>query len=273
MNDKKVALVTGVSSGIGRETAQRLAEGGFRVFGTIRNNHANDLIPGVEVIRLDVTDDAIVAEAVQSVLQKAGRLDLLVNSAGYALTGGLEETSIQEAQQLFDTNFFGVLRITKAVLPVMRRQGYGRVVNISSVLGFLPAPYMGIYGASKHALEGYTESLDHEVRQFGIRAILVEPGFTKTNLAKKGKTARAVLDAYAQQRKRVAEVVENRIDQGDNPRDVAKVVYQAATAGSPHLRYPVGEGKTLSRLRRFVPAQMFDKSFRKQFRLDENARR
>ena len=124
---------------------------------------------------MDVNDDGSVREAVRSVLEKAGKIDMLINNAGYSLAGGLEETSVEEARQLFETNFFGVLRVTQAVLPSMRRHGYGRIVNISSMLGLLPGPYRGIYAASKHALEGYTETLDHEVRAFGIRAVLVEP--------------------------------------------------------------------------------------------------
>src|SRR5882757_6671232 len=139
------------------------------------------------MLRMDVTDEASVREAVQSVLQQAGQVHALVNNAGYALAGALEETSIEEAQQQFDTNFFGVLRVIQSVLPTMRQQGYGRIVNISSVAGFIPLPYRGMYAASKHALEGYTEALDHEIRQFGIRALLVEPAFTKTDIESHGK--------------------------------------------------------------------------------------
>ncbi len=268
MIENKVALVTGVSSGIGRETAQLLAERGFQVFGTVRNLRTAGGIDGVELIRLDVTDATVVAEAVRFVLQKAGLIHALINNAGYALTGALEETSIQEAQQQFDTNFFGVLRVTQAVLSAMRRQGFGRIVNISSAAGFLPMPYMGVYGASKHALEGYTETLDHEVRRFGIRALLVEPGFTKTNLETNSKLVRTALDAYTDERKRVEESIEQKIAHGPGPRAVAEVVYRALTVGSPRLRYPVGEGVGLTRLRRFLPAGMFDKGFRKQFRLN-----
>jgi short-subunit dehydrogenase len=133
---------------------------------------------------LDVRDEESVDAGVQAVLDQAGRIDALINNAGSVLFGSLEETSIDEAKALFETNFFGVLRMCQAVLPIMRRQNDGRIVNISSVLGFLPAPYMGIYATTKHALEGYSESLDHEVRQFGIRVSLIEPGFTRTNLNK-----------------------------------------------------------------------------------------
>src|SRR6266516_4841997 len=167
-----------------------------------------------------------------------------------------------------DKSLFGVLRVTNSVLPGMRQQGYGRIVNISSVLGFLPAPYMGIYVASKHAVEGYTETLDHEVRRFGVRALLVEPAQTKTNIRGNSKFAKVALDVYADERKRLTDVVQQSIEHGDDPRIVAEAVYQALTAKSPRLRYPVGKGIAFSRMRRFVPAGMFDKSFRRQFQLD-----
>ena len=264
----KVTLVTGVSSGIGREIVQLLAERGARVFGTVRNPQSAKLIHGVEVVRMDVTDDASVSEAVQSIVQKAGPVQILVNNAGYALAGALEETSIEEARQQFETNFFGVLRVVNAVLPGMREGGSGRIVNISSAFGLLPAPRWGIYAASKHAVEGYTETLDHEVRGFGVRAVLVEPAFTKTKLTKNEKTAQTALEVYAVLRKRMSEAVRQGTEQGDNPHVVAEAVWRALTEKSPRLRYPVGKSVLLSRLRRFVPAGMFDKSFRKQFHLD-----
>ena len=264
----RTTLVTGVSSGIGREIAQLLAERGARVFGTVRNPQSAKPIHGVEMVLMEVTDDDSVKEAVQSVLGKAGTIQLLVNNAGYAVTGALEETSIEEAKQQFETNFFGVLRVTNAVLPKMRQGGYGRIVNISSALGFLPAPYSGMYAASKHALEGYTETLDHEVRRFGVRAVLIEPVYTKTKINGNAKSAKVALDVYATKRKRMAELVERETEHGDDPRIVAEAVWQAVTATSPRLRYPVGKGVILSRLRRFVPAGMFDRSLRKQFQLD-----
>jgi len=264
----KTTLVTGVSSGIGREIAQLLAERGARVFGTVRDPKSAKPIHGVEIVRMDVKDDASVSDAVQSIEQKAGPVQILVNNAGYALTGALEETSIEEARQQFETNFFGVLRVTNAVLPGMRQAGYGRIVNISSVVGFIPAPYMGIYAASKHAVEGYTETLDHEIRRFGVRALLVEPAYTKTNIRGNSKFAKAALEVYADERKRLTGLVQQNIEHGDDPRLVAEAVSQALTAKSPRLRYPVGKGVGLSRMRRFVPAAIFDKSFRKQSQLD-----
>ena len=264
----KTTLVTGVSSGIGREIAQLLAERGARVFGTVRNPQSAGSIRGVDLVRMDVTEDASVSEAVQRIVLEAGPVQFLVNNAGYSFIGALEETSVAEARQQFETNLFGVLRVTNAILPGMRQQGDGRIVNISSVLGFLPAPYWGIYAASKHAVEGYTETLDHEIRRFGVRALLVEPAYTRTKLSGNTKEAQITLDIYADERKRLTSEALQNIERGDDPRMVAEAVYNALTAKSPRLRYPVGKGVGLSRMRRFVPAGMFDKSFRKQFQLD-----
>jgi NAD(P)-dependent dehydrogenase (short-subunit alcohol dehydrogenase family) len=264
----KTTLITGVSSGIGREIAQLLAERGARVFGTMRNPQSATSIRDVDLVRMDVTDDSSVSEAVQSVVKKAGPVQFLVNNAGYELMGALEETSVAEARQQFETNLFGVLRVTSAILPGMRQQGDGRIVNISSVLGFLPAPYSGIYAASKHAVEGYTETLDHEIRRFGVRALLVEPAYTRTKLNGNAKAAKISLHVYADERKRLIAAAQQNIERGDDPRMVAEAVWKALTAKSPRLRYPVGKGIALSRMRRFVPAGMFDKSFRKQFQLD-----
>ncbi len=262
-------LITGVSSGIGRETALLLASKGFRVFGAVRKETRG--LDGVELVRLDVTDDVSVNETVREITAKAGPIGGLVNNAGYALIGGVEETSLAEARAQFETNFFGAVRMINAILPGMRERGYGRIVNISSILGFLPAPYMGLYAASKHAIEGYTETLDHEIRQFGVRAVLVEPDFTRTNFESNGKAVAQSISAYAAQKARVSEFIEQGVKNGTDPRAVANAVYTALTVASPRTRYPVNSGVKLSLLRRFLPAGMFADSFRKQFRLDDVA--
>ncbi len=264
----KVTLVTGASSGIGRVIAELLAHRGARVFGTARNPKSASPVPGVELVRMDVTDDTSVNAAIQAIAKKAGPIEILVNNAGYGLTGALEETSVQEARDQFETNFFGVLRVTNAVLPGMRQAGYGRIVNISSVVGFIPAPFMGMYSASKHAVEGYTESLDHEIRQFGVRAVLVQPFYTKSNINQNEKIAQTNLEAYAPQRRRMHEVVANGVKHGDEPQLVAEAVFTALTAKSPRLRYPVGRGVLLSRLRRFAPIALFDRAIRKESALN-----
>lgn len=264
----KVTLVTGASSGIGREIAQLLAQRGARVFGTARNPKSASSVLGVELVRMDVTDDASVSEAIQGIVQKAGPIEVLVNNAGYSVTGALEETSVQEAREQFETNFFGVLRVTNAVLAGMRQAGFGRIVNISSVVGFIPAPFMGMYTASKHAVEGYTETLDHEVRQFGVRALLVQPAYTKSRIDQNEKAAQTRLDAYAVHRRLAHNLMAKGIKNGDDPQLVADAVWQAATAKSPRLRYPVGKGVLLSRLRRFAPAGVFDRAIRKETALN-----
>src|SRR5437867_5602486 len=233
---EKVAFVTGASSGIGRATAALLAGSDYRVFGASRNIAGVKPIPNVEFLQLDVRDDESVKEAVRAIVSRAGRIDALVNNAGYTLIGSLEETSIEEAKQLFETNFFGVLRMSQAVLPIMRGQRYGRIANVSSVVGFLPAPYQGIYGASKHALEGYSESLDHEVRQFGVRVSAIEPGFTRTKIGRNGQLAKQPLVAYAGERNRVLDAIRESIANGENPATVASVVLEALTSCSPRLR-------------------------------------
>jgi len=268
MADRQVALVTGVSSGIGEATARSLAENGYRVFGTVRSSDA--VVPaGVERVSMDVRDDASVVAGVESVLSRAGRIDALVNNAGATILGAIEETDTAQAQALFDVNFFGAARVTRAVLPAMRAQRAGRIVFVGSVVGFVPAPFMGFYAASKHALEGYSESLDHEVRALGIRSILVEPGFMKTKIDKNAATAARTIGDYSAARERVSGSINASIESGDDPTLVAVAIAAALAAPRPKLRYPVGKGAgTLATLRSWIPARLFDRSLRKEFRLD-----
>ena len=268
MGEKNVALVTGVSSGIGRATAELLSERGFRVFGTMRRPGETDS-RNVELVQLDVRDEESVATCVRTVLDRASRIDALVNNAGYALIGSLEETSTEEAKELFETNFFGVLRMNRAVLSIMREQRQGRIAIIGSVAGFVPMPYQGIYAATKHALEGYSESLDHEVRQFGIRVSVIEPGFTRTAMAQNAQIAGQTLAAYATGRRHVIDAVQQSTTQGEDPVRVASVVLEALTSRSPRLHYPAGyRARLISGLRKFVPTRLFDKVLRRQFGLE-----
>jgi NAD(P)-dependent dehydrogenase (short-subunit alcohol dehydrogenase family) len=270
MSQEKVALVTGVSSGIGRAIAGLLPRSGFRVFGTARGNGVVKRgLEDVELVHVDVRDEKSVHSCVETVVEKAGRVDALINNAGYTLIGSLEETTIDEAKQVFETNFFGAFRMTQAVLRFMRERRSGRIINIGSVVGFVPAPYQGIYCATKHALEGYSESLDHEVRQFGIRVSVIEPGFTRTNIAQNSQVVGNQLEAYADGRTRVLKTTPENIAKGGTPLGVAEVVLEALTSRSPRVRYPVGrEARLVGRLRKFAPASLFDWGLRKQFRLD-----
>jgi short-subunit dehydrogenase len=262
-----VAVVTGASTGIGDATAKALQTAGFRVFGTSRHS-ATERSDGVTMLTCDVTDDASVAKLVDDVLAEAGRIDLLVNNAGLGLLGGAEESSIDQAKALFDVNVFGVMRMTNAVLPTMRRQRKGRIVNLSSAQGFIPAPYFALYSSTKHAVEGYSESLDHEVRPFGIRVVLVEPAYTSTSFEDNLAMPDQLLDAYDSARAGMTVVVRKAMEKGDAPVLVAKTVLAAATDPAPKTRYTAGKmARQVSFLRRFVPASAFDKSLRKQLGL------
>jgi len=259
-----VALVTGASSGIGRVTANTLKNAGFRVFGTSRRAVA-EIADGVSMLSCDVTDDASIANLVGEVLAKAGRIDLLVNNAGIGLLGAAEESSTTQAQALFDVNVFGVIRVTNAVVPIMRGQGQGRIVNLSSVLGLIPAPYSALYAATKHAIEGYSESLDHELRPFGIRVVLVEPAYTRTSFEENLTRPDQLLAIYDSARAGMNVILRKAIETGDAPEVVARTILDAATIAVPRRRYPAGKmARRVSLLRRFVPESVFDKSLRKQ---------
>jgi len=260
----QIALVTGASSGIGKATAKALVDAGYRVFGTSRR--AEPLSAhGITMLTGDVTDDTSVTRLVEEVLAKAGRIDLLVNNAGFGVVGGAEESSLAQAQALFDVNFFGVLRMTNAVLPAMRRQKAGRIINIGSILGLIPSPYNAIYSASKHAIEGYTESLDHELRDFGIRAAVVEPAYTNTAFEDNKVKPDQPLAIYDQFRTATEAFMLTSVREGDSPEIVAQTVVAAANAAVPKRRYPAGKmARKVRMLRSFVPEEAFDKSLRKQ---------
>jgi NAD(P)-dependent dehydrogenase (short-subunit alcohol dehydrogenase family) len=273
MNMKsRIALVTGASSGIGRATAHRLAQAGYKVYGTSRRGGGADGQP-FAMLALDVTDDASVEAVVQQLIEQEGRIDLLINNAGFGVApAGAEEVSLEQAQAIFDTNFFGVLRMTNAVLPHMRRQGSGRILNMGSVLGFLPMPFGALYAATKHAVEGYSESLDHELRSRGIRVSVIEPAYTKTPFDANLLEADAKLDTYREARAVVARRVGEIMATAQPPEDVAETVLKAATAARPKARYAVtGLASRLSFLRRFAPAGVVDAGIRKDLRLDSIA--
>jgi len=264
--NKKVVIVTGASSGIGFAAAKLFAQKGYHTFGLSRRKI--DGAPFTQ-IQADVNDDESVKAAIAEVLKAHGRIDILFNNAGFAMTGAAEESSMAQIKSIFETNFFGAIRVADAVLPTMRKQGSGRILHTSSIVGLIPSPYMSFYAASKHALEAYSQSLDHEIRNFGIRSILIQPGFMKTAINSHDfKVDKPILE-YTNMRMQVEQLIENGVAHSPEPILVAEKVVAVAELSHPKLRYPVGQqAKFLSLLRRFAPNSFFDKSLRSQLKLD-----
>ena len=252
-NNQKVAVVTGSSSGIGFETSLLLARNQFVTYATMRNLNKSDellkiaakeIIP-LKVIQLDVNDDNSVNSAIDIIVKENGRIDVLVNNAGYDLFGSLEELTIDEIKGQFETNFFGVIRACKAVIPTMRKQGSGTIINISSLGGRIGlVPFLTAYHASKFAVEGFTESLRQELAQFNIDVILIEPGAIRSNFidnSKTGKNYNPENSPYASTIQKVFEGFQSIMAESSHPRDVAEVILKAVNTSNPNVRYPVGK--------------------------------
>jgi NAD(P)-dependent dehydrogenase (short-subunit alcohol dehydrogenase family) len=249
----KVALVTGSSSGIGYETSLLLARNQFVTYASMRNLKKGDELMKIasqetiplKVIELDVNDDVSVNDAINTILKENGRIDVLVNNAGYSIFGSLEELSLEEIKEEFETNFFGAVRAAKAVIPAMRKQSSGTIVNVSSIGGKVGLlPYFTAYHASKFALEGYTESLRQELVEFGINVILIEPGAVGTNFLdnmKTGKNYNPNESPYAKTIQRVFEGAQVIMANTIHPREVAQVILNAVNSASPNVRYSVGK--------------------------------
>jgi NAD(P)-dependent dehydrogenase (short-subunit alcohol dehydrogenase family) len=263
VSDPRVAIVTGASSGIGEAIAGRLSGAGFRVFCASRSATA---VPGVEHLTVDVTDDASVREGVAAVLDEAGRVDLLVNNAGFLVAGAIEELTLEDAKAMFETNYFGVLRMTLAVLPGMRARGGGHIITNSSLAGLVPVPFWGQYNASKAAVEGLMETLRHEVRPFGIKVAMVEAGAIRTRLY--GHPPAAGLPAYAGARGRALGVMDGYVAKGPGPDLVAREVLSLAQSAHPRLHNTLTrEAKQFTLLKRLLPQGAFEAGVRTGFKL------
>jgi NAD(P)-dependent dehydrogenase (short-subunit alcohol dehydrogenase family) len=264
----KVALVTGASTGIGRAIAEQLARDGLRVFGTSRKP-AGAAPDRVEMIPLDVCSDESVRSCVSGLLERAGRIDVLVNAAGYLLSGAVEETTIEEAKAQLETNFFGTFRVIKAVLPTMRSRRAGQIVNISSLAGVVPLPFWGLYAASKFAVEGLSETLRYELRPLGISVSLIEPGYIKTALYAVENKTRPIAD-YQRWHARFSKKMAEFDRKAPGPELVARTVSKAVAARKPALRYRVTREATVFTLMRTgFPAALFESGLRSGFHLDD----
>jgi NAD(P)-dependent dehydrogenase (short-subunit alcohol dehydrogenase family) len=239
--NQRVVLITGVSSGIGLACAVYLAGRGFRVYGASRRAGSSNLA-NVTLLTADVTDDRSVEQAVATVLEREGRLDIVVNNAGMAIAGPVENTSSEQARAQFEVNFLGVLRVCRTVLPVMRRQRSGYIVNIGSIGGLIAIPYQGTYSASKFALEGLSESLRMEVRPFGIRVVIIEPGDHKTGLTGNRKLAGAPgeIDAYRASFEAALAKTQHDEQGGPGPEPIARLLERVVNQPNPRLRYTIG---------------------------------
>ena len=265
MPEGRVVLVTGASSGFGQLTASMLTTRGFRVFGTSRIPSDNQ--HGVEMLRLEITSDDSARNCVAELLQRAGRIDVLVNNAGQVITGGIEETSIEEAKAHFDSNFFGAVRVVNAVLPDMRKRRSGQIVNVASIAGTFPVPFEGYYGAAKAALMAYSDVLRQEVKSLGIKVSVVEPGFFKTQLGSKRLQAANKISDYDDERRRANEALENYFSEGGDPKKVAEVITRIIESPSPKLHYVVGKERVYVSLKRIMPASVMESQLRKHWHL------
>jgi len=265
---QKVVLITGATSGIGQACAAHLAGRGWRVFGTRRGSSAGTPTGSAfEMITMDVDDDASVQAGVDALLAKTGRLDAVVNNAGISLMGPIEDTATDEAKAQMETNFFGVLRVCRATLPALRKQGGGHIINVSSLAAVVGLPFSGLYSASKFALEGMTESLRHETRPFGIQVVLVEPGDFRTAITSKRRTTRAseTHAAYGEEFARFKVKQDQDEAQAPDPQGVADLIESILKNPRPRLRYTVGMmgQRIVVPLKKFLPQSLFEWLFRR----------
>lgn len=277
-NTRSVVVVTGASSGIGRACAIYLARQGYYVFGTTRRGPdpvATDLRQSLaagdqlDVMTMDVDDNESVIQALGIIVEKTGRIDAVVNCAGFGIAGAVEETSDEEARAIFETNLLGILRVCRAAIPVMRNQGSGVIINISSIGGRIGLPFQGFYSATKFALEGVTEALRMEIRGFGIRAVLIEPGdfctgFTDSRHVVKASSSS---DTYRASQENVLSIVENDERRGASPDVIARLVARILTRRSPRVRYTVGPvaQKLAAVLKNVLPSRWFEWALSKYY--------
>lgn len=269
MNTQKVVFITGASSGIGKAIGEYLLKKNYVVYGTSRNPQivSNSYFP---LIQLDVRDEKSIKNAILELIQKEGKIDILINNAGVGITGAIEEIPSSEIRNNFETNFFGPIQVIKAVLPYMREQRYGLILNITSIAGYMGLPYRGIYSASKGALELATEALRMEVKQFGIQLANIAPGDFATNIASGRYHAPLIKgSAYEKVYKMVLDTMNEHVDSGSNPQDMAQAIHRIIETKNPKIHYKVGAfmQKFSIVLKRILPDKLYEKMLMNHYKL------
>lgn len=265
---KQVVFITGASSGIGKVTAEYLSERGFKVYGTGRNpkraKRSYSLLP------MDVCDTESIRKAVEGILAEEGRIDVLINNAGMGITGPIEDTPTDEMKRVFDTNFFGPIEVMKSVLPSMRKQKRGLIINITSIAGYMGLPFRGIYSSTKGALELITESARMELKGFGVEVTNIAPGDFSTNIAS-GRYHAPLLEnsAYKELYQKSLDLMDSHVDQGSDPIKMAKKIHQVIQMPSPAVSYKVGAfmQKFSIVLKRILPSKVYEKLLMNHYKL------
>lgn len=265
---KKVVLITGASSGFGKATANRLTERGYTVYGTSRKEATDEKI---HFLKMDVCDRESVRVGVETIVKESGRIDVLVNNAGMGIGGSLEMATEEEIELQMGTNFRGCVNLCQAVLPIMRAQGEGQIINLSSIGGVMGLPYQGYYSASKFAIEGFTEALAAEVKGFGIKVSMVEPGDFATNFTarRKNSEATAKSDAYGASFARSLSLIEKEENGGLKPEKLAKKIEKIIETNHPRLRYVVAnlEQRLSVLLKRIIPGNWMVRILRNYYKV------
>jgi len=263
----KVVLITGASSGIGKVTADYLGTLGYKVYGTSRNPKKTTT-HNFKMIALDVTDTKSIEKAVETIIEEEGRIDVLVNNAGTGITGAIEETPTDEIRKAFETNYFGIIDMMKAVIPQMRKQNSGLIINVTSVAGYMGLPFRGIYSAIKGAVEITTEAIRMEVKEFGIVVTNVAPGDFATNIAANRYHTPVLKDSpYREIYKKNLELMDRHVDEGSDPIEMAKIIYRIIQTKHPKIHYKVGSflQKFSIVLKRILPDKYYEKLIMKHY--------
>ena len=259
---KKIALITGGTSGIGKAICTYLHEMGVVVYGTGRNVANNTQSKeGYHLVQCDITKDVSVKEAIEFVFQKEGRIDVLVNNAGIGMAGAIEDSEIGEILNVFNTNVAGTLRTCKKVLPIMRNQKSGLIINVSSVGGLMGLPYRGIYSSSKSSVELISEAMSMEVMKFGVKVVLIEPGDFKTSINENRKVSHKTKESvYKEEFERIHQLINDEVNHGQNPRKIGKLVYKIMNTKNPRVRYNTGDfsSKLALVFKRILPTRIFE---------------